>query len=485
VDPLLAELILEDRKIAYAVADSDLNVLELGGAVDVLRLGLADSGSSLLDLAPELVGSEEDLASVALDGSSHFQLTRVNRIAPDGSTHYLTLDVLPYSGCDPRATLLVIGTDVSEQGQYAQMLNQQHNESRLVLRATDEERRRLWALIQSSRDGILFIGIDSEVLLVNAPALEFLHLPGRPEDWTHRSIQDIFAWSQCRALAEGHLFRHRTGPPCEGECEIPPRAIHWMNLPVVVDGAPLGRLLILRDATEERLLQEMRDDLIHTMVHDLRNPHTIVSLSLQVLETQAEGFSPDQRAALQFARNGAQRMLQLLNGILDVSRLESGQVPLNHTRVSLDTLVIDGLRSQVPLAAEKGLRLESDLPAELPPAWVDAELIGRVLENLIGNAVKFTPSGGLVKVVAGQSDRRQEASHLRVSVIDTGPGIALDLQGKLFQRFVTGRLEGRGTGLGLAFCRLAVEAHGGRIWVESKPGEGAAFHFTLPAAEMG
>ncbi|MBN1979761.1 MAG: PAS domain-containing sensor histidine kinase [Anaerolineae bacterium] len=487
MDPVLAELILKDRKIAYVVADGDLNVLESGGAVDILRVGLSGSDGALLDLIPEFVGSEKDLASATLDRSTPFQLARVNRVAPDGSTHYLTLDVLPYSGYDSRATLLVIGTDVSEQGQYAQMLTQQRNESQLLLRAIDEERGRLRALIESSRDGILFVGMDSEVLIVNAPAIEFLHMPGKPQDWTRRPIREALNWSQCQALAKDRFFRQEIEPPGEGECGIPPRIIHWLNLPVVVDGAPLGRLLILRDVTDERALEKMRDDLIHTMVHDLRNPLTAISLSLQFLEIWAADFTPDQRTALQGARNGTEGMLQLVNGILDVSRLESGRMPLEHARVSLGTLVVDVLRGQAPLIAEKDLRLESDLPPDLPPAWADVGLIGRVLQNLIGNAVKFTPPGGLLKVTVSQNDEEQEAGApcLLVSVIDSGPGIPSELQAKLFQKFITGPREERGSGLGLAFCRLAVEAHGGRIWAESSPEEGTAFHFTLPIAKAG
>jgi signal transduction histidine kinase len=162
-------------------------------------------------------------------------------------------------------------------------------------------------------------------------------------------------------------------------------------------------------------------------------------------------------------------------------------MPLKHARVSLGALVVDVLRSQAPLIAEKDLRLESDLPPELPPAWADVGLIGRVLQNLVGNAVKFTPSGGLLKVAVRQSGGEQEsgAPCLLVSVIDSGTGIPSELQSKLFQKFVTGQREERGSGLGLAFCRLAIEAHGGCIWAESSPEEGTAFHFTLPIAKAG
>jgi signal transduction histidine kinase len=119
----------------------------------------------------------------------------------------------------------------------------------------------------------------------------------------------------------------------------------------------------------------------------------------------------------------------------------------------------------------------------LPPVIVDAELIGRVLQNLIGNAIKFTPPGGSIRVSA-QADAA-DTRHLVVSVSDSGPGLPAEVQARLFQKFVRGTGPGRGSGLGLAFCRLAVEAHGGRIWADSTPDQGSSFHFTLPVSMAG
>jgi NtrC-family two-component system sensor histidine kinase KinB len=150
-------------------------------------------------------------------------------------------------------------------------------------------------------------------------------------------------------------------------------------------------------------------------------------------------------------------------------------------------LVAETLGTQTLLAAQKGLRLESDVPATLPLVWADVSVVDRVLQNLIGNACKFTPEGGQIRVtadVAADTGNGQDAppSHVLLSVSDTGPGIPPELQDRLFQKFVTGGQQGSGSGLGLAFCRLAVEAHNGRLWVESEPGHGTTFHLTLPVA---
>jgi len=167
----------------------------------------------------------------------------------------------------------------------------------------------------------------------------------------------------------------------------------------------------------------------------------------------------------------------LIDTILDISRLEHGQMPLEYEYFSLTDLVAETFRLQAPLAGPRRLSLENAVPTALPQAWADPKLIRRVLQNLIGNAIKFVPQGGFIRVTAHE----ETACHsLLVCVSDNGSGIPVEIQGRLFHAFVTGSTQKRGSGLGLAFCRLVVEVHGGRIWAESEPGQGTAFKFTLP-----
>jgi len=355
-----------------------------------------------------------------------------------------------------------------------------------LFQTTLYERSRLQALIKSSRDGVVLVGMNGHILVVNLPALQMLRLPGQPEDWLGRDVKDalralrILAPAIVRVMfAEMRRIRKGDEPPAEGECEVAPRVIHWLNLPVLAGVTSLGRLLVLRDVTAERAAERLREDMTHTMVHDLRNPLASISSALEFLDEESSHIlSAEQRQILEIAQDGTHKTLGLVNRILDVSRLESGQMPLNRARVELDVLIAETLRSQSPLAIDKGLCLESDVPSTLPPAWADAELVGRVLQNLIGNAIKFTPTGGRVSVAARCEEQAQHTK-LCVCVSDTGPGIPLEVQGRLFQKFVTGQQAERGSGLGLAFCKLAVEAHGERIWVESVPGCGTTFTFSL------
>ncbi len=242
-------------------------------------------------------------------------------------------------------------------------------------------------------------------------------------------------------------------------------------------GQVTGRLILLRDITERKLLDELRDDLTHGLVHDLRNPLAGISGSLEILVE--DGRSSTQREMLQIARANAQRMLGLVDSILDVSRLESGQLPLERQPVHLVALVAETLQLQQPLAREKQLHLENAVADDLPAVLVDPRLTVRVLHNLIDNAIKFTPLGGTIRISAQQTGAPPQ---LAVSVSDTGPGIPSVLRERVFQKYVAGRGTGHGSGLGLAFCRLTVEAHGGRIWVDGDGAVGTTVTFTLPLA---
>jgi PAS domain S-box-containing protein len=357
-----------------------------------------------------------------------------------------------------------------------------------LFQTIEDERSRLQALIESSRDGIILVGADHRMLVVNAPAIDFLHLPGQPKDWVNRPIQDAVDALEPQAARAKKAFlaevdRVRTGGESlgESECEIPPREIRMMGLPVMAGATLLGRLLVLRDVTEERLLEKMREDLVHAMVHDLRNPLTAIYGALTFLnDAVANALSPLQRQLWGIAQDNTKGMLKLVQAILEISRLESRQMLLDHTLVSLADLVANVLALQSPLASDKDLHLGSDVPPDLPPAWADAGLIERVLQNLVDNAIKFTPSGGVVRVAAQVDTDDTGRSRILVSVSDTGPGIPLKLQERLFQKFVTGEQRGRGSGLGLAFCRMVIEAHDERLWVADTSENGTTFSFTLP-----
>lgn len=227
-----------------------------------------------------------------------------------------------------------------------------------------------------------------------------------------------------------------------------------------------------------RALETLRDSLTHMVVHDMRTPLTAL---LTGLETALElgPVEETQRECLTMAIQGGETLLRMINDVLDVSRLEQGTVPIHRESIFLPRLIDAAVAQVESLARAKGVWLSAHPDAALPPVDGDADMLRRTLVNLLGNAVKFTPPHGRVEVRAYPAP-----GEVRISVMDTGEGIPTAAFGRIFEKFgqVVERREGRvnSTGLGLTFCKLAVEAHGGRIWVESELGSGSTFTFALP-----
>lgn len=245
---------------------------------------------------------------------------------------------------------------------------------------------------------------------------------------------------------------------------------------------PQGLLSIafVIDITRQREAEQLRDTMIHTLVHDLRNPLSTIRTGLQVLAMESAKLDSDQQTVVEIALNNSERMFKFINAILEVNQLESGRVILHPTAFRIQDQVAKLLTALAPLAEKKAQRLLNEAGADLPPVYADATIIARVLENLIGNAIKYTPENGIVRVSAQR--KTDDPTKLRVDVSDTGPGIAPELLPRLFGKFVAGKNKERGHGLGLAFCKLAIEAHGETITVKTSP-SGTTFSFTLPVAE--
>ncbi len=221
-------------------------------------------------------------------------------------------------------------------------------------------------------------------------------------------------------------------------------------------------------------------DLTNMIVHDLRVPLTAVIGSVQSLaETAEPRLKPKEHEILGLALSGGETLLQMISDLLDVSKLEEHRTVL-HRRSTSIAEIVEQVYTQVGiLARRKKLTLKIAVPPDLPMVSVDRDRVVRVLINLLGNAVRHTAPGGRITVDARLSD-----GLVAVCVTDTGEGIPPEFHARIFDKFaqVESHRQRRAysTGLGLTFCKLAVEAHGGSIWVESEPDKGSAFTFTLP-----
>jgi PAS domain S-box-containing protein len=250
-----------------------------------------------------------------------------------------------------------------------------------------------------------------------------------------------------------------------------------------VDGTRI-LTIALRDVTDQRRLEgqlrralRMRDEVLGVVAHDLRNP--LATIILQASGLKRRGPEPERRRQrpVDAIARAAQRMNHLIQDLLDVAQVEAGALTVKRARVSAGEVVVEAVDTERSLADAASLRLEPDLPREVPKIFCDRDRLLQVLENLIGNAVKFTPPGGGIRV--GTAPQQGEALFW---VRDTGFGISAENVGHVFDRFwqAAERGERLGAGLGLAIAKGIVEAHGGHIWVESTVGRGTTFFFTIP-----
>jgi len=223
----------------------------------------------------------------------------------------------------------------------------------------------------------------------------------------------------------------------------------------------------------------MKSEFIQIASHELRGPVNAVNVAVQTVERcMDDKLSEDERTLVEIARNGSERLVDLVNNLLDLTRIEAGDIAMKPEEIDLGSLVTQTVRLFEPLAGEKGLVLSLELPAGSVDAVVDKDALLRVIENLVANGIKFTDTGEVrVKV-------NVEDSTIAVSVRDTGRGIPEELKGEVFKKFtklaMSGNGRDRGSGMGLAVSRALVDAMGGRIWYYSTLGVGSEFAFELP-----
>jgi len=255
------------------------------------------------------------------------------------------------------------------------------------------------------------------------------------------------------------------------------------------EGIIVALMIVFYDETEAHELAQARDDLVRMIIHDLRSPLTAVTTSLKLMNDIIPAESEYKEvidSTSTAGRRAIRKLLDRVDSLLDVARLESGQLSLETRTAELATIVDSVCAELSPLAHDLNVTVETQIPASLPMLRVDADKAERVLLNLLDNALKFSPEESSVIIRAHAPGTAGAADdYVRIDVADLGPGVPEEYKLTLFNRFVQVRgREGRrrGSGLGLTFCRLVVEAHGGDIWIEDNPAGGTVFSFTMPVS---
>jgi two-component system phosphate regulon sensor histidine kinase PhoR len=362
-----------------------------------------------------------------------------------------------------------------EAGQLTRAFNHMADRIREQVTSLAEERGRLAAVLDHMADGVLITDGAGQVRLVNAAAARLL------DTSEERALGQSFAqvapyhplielWKACR---------DRGGEQVE-TVEV---SRHGLFLQAIItpfeEADAVGYLVILQDLTHIRRLETVRRDFISNISHELRTP--LAGLKALV-DTLRGGAIKDPPAAKRFLKRmdaEVDALTQMVEELLELSRIESGQAPLRLISTAVAELVFPPVDRLRPQAERAGLELTVLLPPELPPVLADADRARLVLTNLVHNAVKFTPPGGRITVAA-----RSAGDEMVLSVQDTGVGIIAEDLPRIFERFYKAdrARSGGGTGLGLAIAKHIVQGHGGRIWAESVEGQGSTFYFSLPMA---
>ncbi len=360
-----------------------------------------------------------------------------------------------------------------------------HN-ARLYLQ-TIQEKRRLDAILESSADGILIMNAAHTIQRFN------------------RALSQITGWNAAEAIGKKHddviRWARREPKPGLGEAEADGWPLAARPTPLYVEGdlmrqgggyvaagityAPLfdreGRLVNLianvRDITKFREAEEVKSTFISIISHELKTPVSLIKGYAETLRREdAHWDAATVQDSLDVIAEEADRLAELIENLLDASRLQAGALKLNHAEVLLDQLatrLVEKFRTQSDAHS-----LSAEFPPDFPPVMGDEERLRQVLSNLLSNALKYSPGGNVV--VRGKVEPQQVV----VSVSDEGPGIAAPDLPRVFDRFYRADSDltkrAKGAGLGLYLAKSVIEAHGGRIWAESLPGRGATFSFSLP-----
>jgi len=343
--------------------------------------------------------------------------------------------------------------------------------------------RRYESLFNESADPIVVLDLEGRILDLNQQVIEMLERPR--ERLSGADFCDVLGME--RGVCQAAIQQVREGQRLSMEVKIPSgeetRTLE-MHMARIDYGGREAVQWVGHDVSERVALGQMREDLTHMVVHDLRNPLGSMMSSLQLIYTafvERDQTLPMMKL-LGIAMRSGQKLYRRIDSLLDLGRLEAGETELRKTPVSPELLVQEAIEQIQPLTLNRGQNLVARVAPGLPNVPADGDLILRVLTNLLDNAVKFTPREGHITLSVERRRKEDGGEEILFAVADTGPGIPAESRQRIFDRFA--RLKSAkgfgGVGLGLAFCKLAVEAHGGRIWVESEMGHGATFYFTLP-----
>jgi PAS domain S-box-containing protein len=347
------------------------------------------------------------------------------------------------------------------------------------------EKKKSETIVENIADPVIVTDKNGVLVLMNQAAAAVFDVRGA--DWQGKFVREVVgnqSWAEMLELGGTRRIEQEHRDPLfaftrnDLKLYFRPRQAH------IVDehGYIQGVVTLLQDVTRFKNLDRMKSEFIATVSHELRTPLTSLSMGIDILSQEVIGsVNQRQKDLLIAAKDDSERLRKLVKELLDLSKLESGKYEMKKEFVDFRRLVTDAVRPLSLPFEEKHIRLELTIPEHLPALSADSHQLAWVITNLLSNALRYTDTGGKVQLTA-----REEKQGLFVTVADTGHGISQENLETVFDKFVQVKSSTETTpgsvGLGLAIAREVVEAHGGRIWVESQVGIGSTFFFTIPAA---
>ncbi|HXG56246.1 MAG TPA: ATP-binding protein [Vicinamibacterales bacterium] len=364
-------------------------------------------------------------------------------------------------------------------------------ELRRKILSVEETRAQLMTALDAVPAAIIILRApQGQVVLQNKGAVTMLGVP--PDEQAQgRFWQDLTVWRKDGTVApreEWATMRALAGETVVGQ-ELLLSSEHGARLPILLTAAPIrtsaGRVIgsigTFQDISTLSELARLKDEFVATVSHELRTPLTSIKGSLQLLISDGSNRNEEEHELLGIALGNADRLIRMINDILDVAKIEAGRLTLDRRRTAIGALFAETLGNAESLAREAHVTLDARIDPGLPALDVDPDRIVQALLNLVSNALKFAPAGSVVSLNA---TRGEQPDTVELSVVDRGAGIPASKIGGLFQKFSqlqgSSTHQGRGTGLGLTITKALVEQHGGSITVISAPGTGTTFNIVLP-----
>ncbi len=376
-------------------------------------------------------------------------------------------------------------TSTDEVGQLATVLNQITDQLQAKIHEVSEDRAQLLAMLTAMAEGVMVLDADGRILQIN-PALErMFDLHAQPSRGRHYT--ELIRHPHLSTLIDEVLARRSSR---DDEIHLPASG-RTLRVEASVAGGhhphEACAVLVFHDITDVRRLETIRKDFVANVSHELRTPLTSIRGYVEALQ---DGGKDDPQTCAQFLTiisTQSERLNLILDDLLYLSRIESGQVVFKREPVVLASIIERSVSIVRPLADKKHHRLETSLAAEIPPVLGDEDRLVQVVTNLLDNAVKYTPDGGTITVEARpRTDVGEPGAAVEISVTDTGIGIPELDRPRVFERFYrVDKARSRelgGTGLGLAIVKHIVEQHGGLVWVEGRMPRGSRFVVRLPVA---